>query len=243
MGGMVSWSSQLIILKSRHFRTVLNTTLISLCMWLRTLALIWTVPYYQCPSSVIGPTFVAVGSAGGGIGRGDYSGICRVGEGYMQAKAATCRLEVAAPDGAGQFAPRRCEERYCTSLRISTSRAAFQGQHPTDNGYGHWRKGEAEAMSKGNVDCILDKHSRRPGFCGRYFTNTFPRKPLSPLQTPKLKHPSPKVLFFLLDGFETRLQNPRRDDQEDQCLSECQHHDCSSLEPLAAGNWTSQWQT
>ena len=160
-------------------------------------------------------------------------------EGSMQAKADTRRLEDAGPEDARQLARRWNQNPdYCTSLRTSTSHTLNHGQHLTDNGCGHWRIERAAARSDGNEDCTIDKHSRRPGFCGTNFTNSFLRQPLSPQQTPKLKHPRPKGLFHLLTGcFETRLQNPFEDDLEDQCLSRCQNHERSLLE-LLTGNWT-----
>ena len=130
-----------------------------------------------------------------------------------------------------------------SSLPRSTSPVQNHGQdHCMQLGCGHWRI-RAAARNGYNDVCSLDKYSRRPEYGSRNFSFMKSRRqPRTLQQTPKLKRPRPKgFYFFLLGGFETRQQYSFEKDLKDQYLSKCQHHECSLLEPLLTGNWTSDW--
>ena len=106
----------------------------------------------------------------------------------FQAKAAACRLQHAYPGGAWLrpllFARTWDEEHYCTSLLIPHSPLFHARQHHCEQwgcGQDKWGCGPGGC----NRRPAIDKYSRRPGLCSTKMGETFLRKHLFPLQTPK----------------------------------------------------------
>ena len=185
----------------------------------------------------------------GGEGRGVRKGVCRgidssIFSPYQsRAEADACRLQHGDPGGAlllpRRFARRRSQrpepDLYCTSLHRYPTALSRSMANTTASNWAAAKEHEAAATGGFNGRCTSDKYSRRPRFCGTKVGKNNPRKHLFPQQTPKLKAPNPKG--FPTFCFETRLQNLRDDDQDDQYLSRCQNHECCPLQPLT-GNWT-----